>query len=117
MKCSVETTCDNPHLETVDNQVFCFNCYGFYEKGVKKTIYQKYQCCDQPNILETPIQNICRNCGNIEMTFTDQPSFLENDEYQTNVLYKSKKVHVPYKYLKTKYPEIKFEKTYDFILE
>ena len=51
------------------------------------------------------------------MTFTDQPSFLENDEYQTNVLYKSKKVHVPYKYLKTKYPEIKFEKIYDFILE
>ena len=22
MKCSVETTCDNPHLEKVDNQVF-----------------------------------------------------------------------------------------------
>ena len=44
------------------------------------------------------------------MTFTDRPSFLENDEYQANVLYKSKKVHIPYKYLKTKYPEIKFEK-------
>ena len=51
------------------------------------------------------------------MTFTDQSSFLENDEHQTNVLYKSKKVHVPYKYLKSKFPEIKFEKIYDFILE
>ena len=116
MKCSVETTCSNPHLEKVDNHVFCFNCHGLYESGIKKTIY-KNQCYDNPNILETPIQTICRTCGNIEMTFTDQPSFLENDEYQTNVLYKSKKVHVPYKYLKTKYPEIKFEKIYDFILE
>ena len=34
------------------------------------------------------------------MTFTDQPSFLEDDKYQTNVLYKSKKLHVPYKHLK-----------------
>ena len=59
MKCSVETTCSNPHLEKVDNQVFCFNCYGLYESGVKKTIY-KNQCCDDPNILKTRIQNICR---------------------------------------------------------
>ena len=51
------------------------------------------------------------------MRFSDQPSFLENDEYQTNILYKSKKVHVPYKYLKSKFPEIEFEKIYDFILE
>ena len=116
MKCSIETSCDNPHLQTVDNQVFCFNCYGLYKKGIK-SIFQKYKCCDNPNILITPIQNICTNCGNIEMLFTDQPSFLENDEYQTNILYKSKKVHVPYKYLKIKFPEIKYEKIYDFILE
>ena len=51
------------------------------------------------------------------MIYNEEPSFLENDEYQTNVLYKSKKVHVPYKYLKSKFPEIKFEKIYDFILE
>ena len=36
MKCSIETSCSNPKLETVDNQVFCFNCYGLYQKGVKK---------------------------------------------------------------------------------
>ena len=117
MKCSIETSCDNHHLQTVDNQVFCFNCYGLYQKGIKKSIFQKYKCCDNPNILKTPIQDNRRNCGNIEMTFTDQPSFLENDEHQTNILYKSKKVHVPYKYLKSKFPEIKFEKIYDFILE
>ena len=117
MKCSLENTCSNPMLESVDNQIFCFNCYGIYEKGIKKLIYQKFECCDNPNILETPIQNICTNCGNIEMVYTEEPSFLENDEYQTNVLYKSKKVHVPYKYLKSKFPEIRFEKIYDFILE
>ena len=117
MKCSIETSCSNPKLETVDTQVFCFNCYGLYKKGFKKTVYVKHQCYDEPNILETPIQNICKNCGNIEMRFSDQPSFLENDEYQTNILYKSKKVYIPYKYLKSKYPEIKVEKIYDFILE
>ena len=117
MKCSIETSCDNPHLQTVDNQVFCFNCYGLYQKGIKKSIFQKYKCCDNPNRLKTPIQDICTNCGNIEMSFTDQPSFLENDEYQKNILYKSKKVHVPYKYLKSIFPEIRFGKIYDFILE
>ena len=117
MKCSLENTCSNPMLESVDNQIFCFNCYGIYEKGIKKVIYQKFECCDNPNILKTPIQNICTNCGNTEMVYTEEPSFLENYEYQTNVLYKSKKVHVPYKYLKSKFPEIKFEKIYDFILE
>ena len=60
MKCSVETTCDNPHLEKVNNQVFCFNCYGLYEPGIKKKIFEKNQCCDDPNILKTRIQNICR---------------------------------------------------------
>ena len=91
MKCSVDTTCSNPHLEKVDKQVFCFNCYGLYQAGVKKKFFEKNQCCDDPNILYTRIQNICRNCGNIEILIINEPSFLENDEYQTNILYKSKK--------------------------
>ena len=37
MKCSLETTCSSPHLEKVNNQVFCFNSYGLYESGIKKT--------------------------------------------------------------------------------
>ena len=36
MKCSIETSCSNPKLETVNTQVFCFNCYGLYKKGFKK---------------------------------------------------------------------------------
>ena len=112
MICSINSNCGNSHLQTVDNQVFCFNCYGLYEKNIKKPIFEKYKCCDNLNIIKTPIQDICNNCGNIEMIFSNQPSFLENDEYQTNILYKSKKVHVPYKY-----PKIKYEKIYNFILE
>ena len=81
-----------------------FQLLGLYQAGVKKTFFQKYQCCDDPNILKTRIQNICLNCGNIEIPIINEPSFLENDEYQTNILYKSKKVHIPYKYLKSKYP-------------
>ena len=99
MKCSIKTTCDNPHLEKVNSQIFCFNCYGLYGSGIKKKLFIKNRCCDEPNIIKTPVQDICRNCGNIEMRFVDQPSFLENDEYQTNILYKSKKVDIPYKYL------------------
>ena len=96
MKCSIETSCEvSIDLQTVDTQAFCFKCYGLYQKGIKKTIFEKYKCSDNPNIIKTPIQDICRNCGTIEMTFTDYSSFLENDEYQKNILYKSKKVHVP----------------------
>ena len=36
MKCSIETSCDNPHLQTVDTQVFCFNCYGLHHKRIKE---------------------------------------------------------------------------------
>ena len=101
----------------IDNQIFCFNCYGLYEKGLKKQVIQKYQCCDNPNILETAIQDICRNFFTIHMKFDDKPTYLENDEYQTNILFKRKKVHEPYKYLKKIYPKIKYTKIYDFILE
>ena len=40
MKCSLETTCSNPKLETVDNQVFCFNCYGLYEKAKRRQFFK-----------------------------------------------------------------------------
>ena len=41
MKYFVETTCSNSHLEKVDNQIFCFNCYGLYQAGVKKKCFEK----------------------------------------------------------------------------
>ena len=56
------------------------------------------------------------SCGNIHEKIINEIPYLENDEYQTNILYNSKKVHIPYKYLKKLYPEIKYEKIYDFIL-
>ena len=55
------------------------------------------------------------NCSNIHQIFTNKLEFQENDAYQTNILYKIKKVHNPYKYLKKNYPQIKDEKIYDFI--
>ena len=116
MKCSIETTCENPKLETIGNEVFCFNCHGLYEKGIKKTIYQQYQCCENPNIVISNLYDICYSCGNTHEKIINEIPYLENDEYQTNILYNSKKVHIPYKYLKKLYPEIKYEKIYDFIL-
>ena len=116
MKCSIESTCSNPKLETIDNEVFCFNCYGSYEKGVKKTIYQTYQCCENPNIVFSNLYDICYQCGTLHEKITNELPYLENDQYQTNILHKSKKIHIPYKYLKKLFPEIKYEKIYDFIL-
>ena len=116
MKCTVETTCSNPELETIDNEVFCFNCFGLYEKGIKKKIYKLYECCENPNIVFSNLYDICYNCGVLHEKIINEKPYLENDEYQTNLLYKSKKVHIPFKYLKKQYPQIKYEKIYDFIL-
>ena len=118
MKYSLTTDFSNPKLQAVDNQIFCFNCYGTYEKGQKISNQKidKYQCCETPNIVFTDLYDICYECGTIHEKIVNQLPYLENDEYQTNILYKSKKVHVPYKYLKSQYPEIKYEKIYDFIL-
>ena len=62
-------------------------------------------------------EGICINCGTIHQIFTNKLDYQENDSYQTKVLYKIKKVHNPYKYLKKNYPEIKNVKINDFILE
>ena len=62
-------------------------------------------------------EGICLTCSTIHQIFTNKLEFQENDAYQTNVLYKLKKVHNPYKYLKKNYPQIKDKKIYDFILE
>ena len=37
-------------------------------------------------------------CGAIHQIFINELPFHENDSYQTNVLYKLKRVHNPYKY-------------------
>ena len=55
------------------------------------------------------------NCGTIHQKIINELPYLENDEYQTNVLHKSKKVHIPYQYLRMNYPEIKYTEIFDFI--
>ena len=116
MKCTLETTCSNPELETIDNEVFCFNCYGLYEKGIKKKLHKLYECCENPNIIFGDLNDVCISCGAIHQKIVNEIPYLEDDQYQTNVMYTAKKVHIPYKYLKKLYPEIKYERVYDFIL-
>ena len=87
-------------------------------KNISKSVQvNKYQCCDDVNILFQDDYDICVNCYTIHKKFVDTPTYLENDEFQTNILYKTKKVHLPYKYLQKIYPQIKSTVIYDFIME
>ena len=38
MKCTIETTFPKPCLEIINNEVFCLDCYGLYQKD--KKIYE-----------------------------------------------------------------------------
>ena len=120
MKCTSNTYCSNPNIDNIGNEVFCFNCFGSYNKSEKflksQKVTNKYQCCDKPNILYLETYDLCKNCGSIHQKFTDTPTY-QDDKFQKNILYKQKKVHIPYKYLKRMYPEIKYNVIYDFILE
>ena len=103
--------CINPDIKNLnDNYYVCLNCLFSSPITDKKSD----DCCDNPNISS---EGICLTCSTIHQIFTNKLEFQENDAYQTNVLYKIKKVHNPYKYLKKNYPQIKNEKIYNFILE
>ena len=120
MSCSETNYCSNPNIINTDNNLFCLNCYGSFKKD--KTISKpvqvnKYQCCDNVNIIYQDNYDYCVNCGTIYEKFVDTPTYLENDEFQTNILYKTKKVHSLYKYLQKIHPEIKLIVIYDFIME
>ena len=118
MVCSGNTRCLNPNIVYTDNEAFCFNCYQSFKKNEQKPIkVNKFQCCNDVNILFQDDYDICVSCYTIHQKFVDKATYLENDEYETNVLYKSKKVHLPYKYLKKIYPQIKLTIIYDFIME
>ena len=58
----------------------------------------------------------CVLCGTIHQKIVNELPYLEDDQYQTNVIYTTKKVHIPYKYLKRNFKQIKYERVYDFIL-
>ena len=103
--------CDNQDIKKLDKDNYvCLNCLFMMPIIDKKSDY----CCNNMNI--SP-DGICINCGTIHQIFTNKLDYKENDTYQTNVLYKIKRIHTPYKYLKKNYPEIKNVKIYDFILE
>ena len=105
------TCCVNPNITKLNEDYYvCLNCLFTSSITDKKSD----DCCDNPNINS---EGICISCSTIHQIFTNKLEFQENDAYQTNVLYKIKKVHNPYKYFKKNYPQIKNEKIYDFILE
>ena len=107
----IMTCCVNPNITKLNEEYYvCTNCLFFAPITDKKSD----DCCNNSNINS---EGICISCGTIHQIFTNKLEFQENDAYKTNVLYKVKKVHNPYKYLKKNYPQIKNEKIYDFILE
>ena len=107
----IMTCCDNPNIKKLNEEYYvCLNCL-FTSPIIDK---KSNDCCNNPNI---SAEGICLTCSTIHQIFTNKLEFQENDSYQTNVLYKIKKVHNPYKYLKKNYPKIKDKKIYDFILE
>ena len=104
------TCCVKPNIKKIIEHYVCLNCISS-----TPTINNKSdECCDNPNINS---KGICINCATIHQIFTIKLVYQDNDSYETNVLFKIKKVHNPYKYLKKNYPEIKNKKIYDFILE
>ena len=119
MICSESNYCSNPNIINADDNLFCLNCYASFkrDKNINPIQVNKYQCCDDVNIIYQDEYDICINCGVVHEKFVETPTYLENDEFQTNILYKSKKVHSPYKYLKKIYPKIKSTVIYDFIME
>ena len=118
MNCSASTSCSNPKISKWEDEFFCFNCFETFIKNENITPEQVniYQCCENPNIHFGIIHDVCINCGTIHEKITNELPYMEGDEYQTNVLHKSKKIHIPYKYLMKKYPEIKYQVIYDFII-
>ena len=117
--CSTESRCKNPIIVETDGEKFCFNCYESFKKSEEKPIknkINKYNCCENPNIIFGDIHDICMSCGTIHQKIINEIPYLKDNQYETNVILTSKKVHIPYKYLKKFYPEIKYERIYDFIL-
>ena len=107
----IMSCCVNPDIKNLNEEYYvCTNCLFFAPIIDKKS----NDCCNNPNI---SAEGICLTCSTIHQVFENKLEFQENDSYQTNVLYKIKKVHNPYKYLKKNYPKIKDKKIYDFILE
>ena len=102
----IMTCCDNPNIKKLNEEYYvCLNCL-FTTPIIDK---KSDDCCDNMNISS---KGVCLNCGTNHQIYTNELEFQENDAYQTNVLYKLKKVHNPYKYLKKKISKNKKIKKY-----
>ena len=103
--------CLSPDIKKLNEDYYvCLNC--LFSTPIIDKISD--DCCNNSNISS---EGVCISCGAIHKVFTNKLDYHENDSYQTNVLYKIKIVHNPYKYVKKNYSEIKNEKIYNFILE
>ena len=120
MSCSETSFCSNPNIINTDDNLFCLNCYVNFkkDKNISKPVkYDKFQCCNDINILYQDNYDVCVDCGTIHEKFVDTNTYLENDEFITNILHQTKKNYLPYKYLQKIYPQIKSFVIYDFIIE
>ena len=120
MSCSVTSYCSNPNIINTDDALFCLNCYESFkkDKNISKPVQvNKYQCCNDVNILYEDNYDVCVNCGTMHEKYIETSTYLENDKFITNILHQTKKVYLPYKYLQEIYPEIKSSVIYDFIME
>ena len=98
------TCCIKSDIKKLNEDYYvCLNCLFSIPIIDKKSD----DCCDNMNISS---EGVCLNCSTINRIFTNKLDYKVNDSYQTNVLYKIKKVHNPYKYLKKNCPEIKDKK-------
>ena len=100
--------CDNPNIKKIQNLYVCLNCISSTPIIDKKSD----DCCNNPNINS---KGICINCATIHLKFKIELEFKENNAYE--YLFKIKKVHNPYKYLKKNYPKINNIMIFEFILE
>ena len=120
MSCSETNYCSNLNIIDTDDTLFCLNCYASFkkDKNISKPVQvNKYQCCNDVNILYQDDYDVCVNCGTMHEKYVENPTYIENDEFITNILHQTKKVHLPYKYLQKIYPQIKSSVIYGFIME
>ena len=85
--CSISSKCNNPNTIVIDDEKFCFNCYQSFKKSEEKTIkINKYNCCENPNIIFGDLNDICISCGSIHQKIINETPYLEDDQYETNVM-------------------------------
>ena len=100
----IMTCCARPNIKKLEEEYYvCINCLFSIPIIDKKSD----DCCNNLNISS---EGVCLNCSTIHQIFTNKLDYQENDAYQTNVLYKLKKIHNPYNYLRKIILKLKMKK-------